>query len=161
MRLSDGRELSGADAVLYWERTLHALESGVYPLSVLRVADSSGGITPMSTASDEAGYVGGGTMVHGNLDMSWVSGWTEGFLADMVDVEGTMEVFLLYTGPYPSQESKTMSVDYRESAYGDQVSTSASIYWDYRWQPQVSAAASTHSAHYGEFVARTTTSGSH
>jgi hypothetical protein len=144
IRFSDGRELSGADAVLYRERTLHALESGLSPHSVI-------------SSSSDGGYVAGGTMLHGNLDMSWVMAWTDGMQSDRVGLEGFMRVELESTR---SDSFKTESAGYSVEAYGSEASTSAMLNWDYNWQSYSTIAFSDHWADYGNFTAYTSTTAS-
>lgn len=156
VHLSDGRELSGADAILYLERTLHALESGSSPPPVLSVADSSDGITSMSAESD-AGYVYGETVLHTSTSTAWVWAWTDGKDADLVRVSGGMQVGLMSTigGVW-----HTEYLGYGQMAYGDEVSDSEDFGWDNRWQMQYTQADSEHDAVYGTFTAWTVSSAS-
>ncbi|HEX8670330.1 MAG TPA: hypothetical protein VF710_00500 [Longimicrobium sp.] len=103
-------------------------------------------------AEDDGGYVYGQTMLHGSMDMSWVWAWTEGKGADLVRIEGYIDVGLMSTvgGHWKSEREY-----YAEMAYGDEVGTSAEIRWDYNWQMQYTDAVSEHDAQYGSFISWT------
>lgn len=146
--LSDGRRLSGPDAVLYWERTLHALETG-----------SSPWVVAQSVASDDGyGFVQGSTSMTRLWSAAVVTASTTGIGCDFTTVSGNVEITLSRTSPGGFATSKTVSGAYFSEAQSDYVSTQMQIDWDYNWWAEFGYARSNHAAWYGDFPAETATS---
>lgn len=143
--ISDGRRLSGPDAVLHWERTLHALETG-----------SSLWLASQSVASDEgSGYVEGSTSLTRLWSAAVLDASTTGVNADFTTIGGTVDITLSRTSPGGWSTTKIVSGSYFSQARGDYVSTQMQIDWDYNWWPDFGIAESKHVAWYGDFPAET------
>lgn len=159
--LSDGRQLTGSDAVLHWERTLHALETGSSPLSVWPTAGSSSGTASASMASvDDPGYVAGGTQAgRVGWESAQAHAYTLGSSADYTYTEGTLTVELVgKNGVF--QEYRTRSTGYYSFSNGDETWATAQIDWDYNWQFVYGLATTKHVAGYASSEAWTTSSAS-
>lgn len=154
--LSDGRKLTGADAVLLWERALRALESGSSQTHVWRTAGAPSE-SASASMSDGYGYVWGTTNVNRQWAYATATSLTLGNGAQGTFLSGDLEVFLARASSNHYQ-SKSEYKMYMAYAQGDFVSGEVQIDWDYNWIGEYAIASTYHSADYGEYHATTTSS---
>jgi hypothetical protein len=141
--LSDGRQITGSEAVLLWERRLRALETGSSLLSASEpVASTDGGYVNGSTVAGLRGY-----------DGAQASSVTYGGSALSTYVSGELTVFLYST---VGGHQRTAYTPYLGFGIGDEAWGSGVINWDYNWQAQGGGfAVASHTADYGEYQAET------
>lgn len=141
--LSDGRQITGAESVLLWERRLRALEAG-----------SS---VPQPVASADGGYVYGSTVAgFVGYDAARATSVTYGSGAFSTYVSGELSVLLYSTiGGHP----RMAFTPYVGFGIGDEAWGSGVVNWDYNWQAQSGGfAVADHSADYGGHQAETSSS---
>jgi hypothetical protein len=155
--LSDGRKLTGADAVLFWERTLRALHNGSSLVQVWGTAGSSSESASASLEDERPGYVYGGTSLTREWASASVNSFTLGNGAESTFVRGDLEVFLSRTRSY-YQESRSVYKSYAAFSQGDYVTADVHTAWDYNWLAEYAIATTSHSAKYGPYESWTTSS---
>jgi hypothetical protein len=141
--LSDGRQITGGESVLLWERRLRALETRSSLLSASeQLASADGGYVYGSTVAGFAGY-----------DAARATSVTYGSSAFSTFVSGELTVFLYST---VGGHARTAFTPYMGIGGGDEAWASGLVNWDYNWQAQSGGfARATHSADYGEYQAAT------